>query len=338
MRLCTCVGFLLPVGMEAAGISFLAVGDWGGDSDHQPTTAAQVSTAYGMSRIAANTSAQGVLLLGDNFYYDGVSSPSSTRFKQTFEDVYTVAEFKQLPFHVIAGNHDYRGNVNAQLQYKDSSGRWQFPSLWYNLPFSFTSSSGKRRTVQFLMIDTVNLAGNSDDVCKGCVLLGPENGSSAEKQWAWIADQLRSSTADFLWVAGHYPIFSAGDDGTTHVLVERLLPLLKQHGAHYIDGHEHMLEHISHDGVEMYVTGMGRECCYGTGHLDTVPDGAMKYMITGDGGQGPNGVGNKPSAPVAGGFASLRFDDAVTVTYHNQDGDVLYTAPEVAPRSESVVV
>merc|ERR1712046_228389 len=96
---------------------------------------------------------------------------------------------------------------------------------------------------------------------------GPADITSAESQWTWIEDQLKSSQADFLWVAGHYPIYSAGNDGTTDTLVSRLLPLLKQHGAHYIDGHDHMLEHISYDGVEMFVTGMGRECCYGTSHL-----------------------------------------------------------------------
>ena len=80
-----------------------------------------------------------------------------------------------------------------------------------------------------------------------------------------------------------------------------------------------MLQHISYDGVEMYVTGMGKECCYGIDHLHTVPDGAIKYMITGEGGQGSGGVGEKPASPVSAGFASVQFDDVVTVKYYNQD-------------------
>jgi len=244
-------------------------------------------------------------------------------------------QFDSLPFYVVAGNHDHRGDVNAQILYKDAFARWVFPSLWYPLSFSFKSSSGKDRRIQLLMIDTVSLAG-ACHMDRGCTLPGPSDAFYAESQWAWIESELRSSTADFLWVVGHYPIYSAGEDGTTHVLVKQLLPLLKDHGAHYIDGHDHMLEHISYDGVEMYVTGAGRECCDGIQHLHTVPEGAIKYLITGPGGQ--QGVGPKPSAPVMGGFTSFQFDDAVIVKYHNHDGEVIYTAPEVPPRYEGTVV
>ena len=328
---------MLPVLTGSKGVSLLAVGDWGGGSDQDPTTRAQISDAVGMSKVANQTGAQGVLLLGDNFYSSGVSDATSSRFQETFEDVYTVKEFGTLPFHVIAGNHDHRGNVSAQCRYKDAAERWRFPSLWYALSFPFTSSSRKQRTVQLIMIDTVNLAGNSDDVCKGCELNGSANASLAEDQWSWIEDQLKSSTADFVWVAGHYPIYSAGDDGTTGVLVQRLLPMLKQYGAHYVNGHDHMLEHISYDGVEMYVAGMGKECCYGVGHLATVPVGAIKFLIEGNGGQGSQNVGPKPSAPVQSGFVSFSWDDVATIKYHNQDGDVLYRAPDVPPRLKMVV-
>lgn len=335
------ISLAFPVQASAAGLSLLAVGDWGGSSDTHPTTSAQISAASGMSKIADAISAQGILLLGDNFYTHGVHTCTSKRFQETFEDVYKVSEFKNLPFHVVAGNHDYgdgspgHWNVTAQVDYKDAEGRWLFPSLWYNLPFSFTSTSGKTRTVQIVMIDTVNLAGIDSKELRSS---GPSDVDGAEKQWAWIEQELKASTADFLWVAGHYPIYSAGDDGTVEILAKRLLPLLKQYGAHYIDGHDHMLQHISYEGVEMYVTGMGKECCYGTSNIHTVPKGAIKYMIEGNGGQGSKNVGPKPSSPVKSGFASVTFDDTVVIKYYNQDGDVLYTAPDVAPRSGLVTV
>ena len=221
----------------APPFSLVAVGDWGGDGDDSPTTEAQVAAAKGMAQIAADIGAAGALLLGDNFYTYGVRDVSSPRFKETFEAVYSPAAFASLPFHVIAGNHDHAGNVQAQVDYSAHDARWQFPSLYYALPFNFTASNGERRTLDLLMIDTVGLAGNSDDVCEGCELLGPADPPSAEGQWAWIERRLNASTADFLWVAGHYPIYSAGKDGTTRVLVKRLLPLLKAHGAHFLSGH-----------------------------------------------------------------------------------------------------
>jgi len=82
-----------------------------------------------------------------------------------------------------------------------------------------------------------------------------------------------------------------------------------------------------------FVVGMGMECCYKPTHWHTVPDGAMRYMITGHAGMG-EGVGPKPASMVQGGFASVAFDDVVTMTYYDQNGTVLYTAPRIPARSE----
>lgn len=324
----------LPSISLSAPVSFVAVGDWGGGSDGSPTTDAQVRTAVGMSKIARTIGAEGIFLMGDNFYNMGVWSNTSTRFRSTFEDVYLAKDFNEVPFYVVAGNHDYRSNVFAQLAYHDNKGRWRFPALWYSRRFPFISTTGQHREVHILFIDTVNLAGDCDVEYSGCFLTGPVSKPAAERQWTWIQQTLATSTADFLWVVGHYPIYSAGDDGTNHILVERLLPMLQAHGAHYMHGHDHMHEHLSYKGVEMYVSGMGRECCYGVGNLETVPDDSIKFMISGEGGQGP-GVGRKP-VWVDGGFASVVFDDHAKVKFYDQDGDVLYTAPKVAPRKEQV--
>ena len=67
------------------GPSFLAVGDWGGDSDSVPATAAQIKTATAMGTVGAAMNASKVFLLGDNFYTDGVTSVDSSRFNDTFE-------------------------------------------------------------------------------------------------------------------------------------------------------------------------------------------------------------------------------------------------------------
>ena len=317
---------------QQAPLSLMAIGDWGGDNDQQPANAAEIAAAKGMSAKATELAASAVLLLGDNFYLHGVSSSSSSRFNQTFENVYSPDMFGKLPFYVVAGNHDHRGSVQAQIDYSARSARWNFPSLYYSLPFEFTSSSGVARKLELLMIDTVVLTGISDDECVGCELPGPPSVEAAEAQWAWLEGRLNASTADFLWVGGHYPIYSAGQDGTTALLVKRLLPLLQAHGAHYIGGHDHMFEHIVADGVNMVVTGPGRECCYPAKKLHTVPDGAIQYMITGRGGQGPS-VGTKPATEMLSGFSSLQFDDHATCTLYKEDGTALYATPPIAARS-----
>lgn len=82
---------------------------------------------------------------------------------------------------------------------------------------------------------------------------------------------------------------------------------------------------------------MGRECCYDPKNKKTVPDGAMHYMLSGEGGRGEV-VGPKPAAAVEGGFATLQFDDAVTVSFYDQDGNKLYAAAPLMPRSAVLVV
>merc|ERR1712160_7410 len=186
------------------------------------------------------------------------------------------------------------------------------------------------------MIDTVGLAGLSDDECLGCALPGPGNLTMAQGQWHWIEQQLSERTADFLWVAGHYPIYSAGDDGTTKTLVEQLLPLLKKYGAHYICGHDHMVQHIDMDGMQQFQNGMGRECCYGTGNMKTVPSGYIKYLISGSDAQGTHIGGDKPPKTKAG-FNTMEFEDeAVTITSFTEDGTELYSA-QVSRRQDQLV-
>lgn len=117
--------------------------------------------------------------------------------------------------------------------------------------------------------------------------------------------------------------------------MQRLLPLLKQAGGHYMSGHDHMLEHLVDEGVQMFVNGMGRYCCYRPDHIDSVPKGLMQYMITGVNASGTH-VGPAPPADgVYGGFASLQFDEAATVTYYRHDGLTLYAAPTIAPRARA---
>ena len=96
---------VLITAAAAEPLTLLAVGDWGGDSDAEPTNGAQQAAAAGMSKIAAAKNAQGVLMLGDNYYTRGVEKTTSVRFQETFEEVYTPAAFHALPFFVIAGNH-----------------------------------------------------------------------------------------------------------------------------------------------------------------------------------------------------------------------------------------
>jgi len=233
--------------------------------------------------------------------------------------------------------------VSAQVAYDKISTQWHFPSLWYTIQREFKALDGQLRTVDFIVIDTVVLcgAGPSNEIIIDGELEfvggkadagkpGSLRARVAKQHWEWLERELGKSSANFLWVAGHYPVWSSGDDGSTQCLIDRLFPLLQAHGAHYISGHDHQLSHVRHKGTNMFVVGAGKECCYNAVNAWQVPTGALQFLLAGQ-----EGAGSVPpvGGPVYGGYASLNFQaDAVFIVLRSHDGDALYKTPPIHAR------
>ena len=82
-------GALANDSIPPPSLSFLVLGDWGGQPSSPYTTPAEVKLAKTMGEIATDLDAAFTLALGDNFYDRGVSSVDDPRFKETFEVEYT---------------------------------------------------------------------------------------------------------------------------------------------------------------------------------------------------------------------------------------------------------
>jgi len=55
--------------------------------------------------------------------------------------------------------------------------------------------------------------------------------------------------AEYLIVAGHYPVYSGGVHGSTKCLVNRLQPMLKEyHVSAYFGGHDHSVQVSIYEG------------------------------------------------------------------------------------------
>jgi len=311
------------------------MGDWGGAETAPYTTPGEIATAGGMESIAANgipemsaTPPHFALALGDNFYSHGLQGDChSPRFTNTFENVFSGDHLKSpFTFHVLAGNHDHLGNVTAQIEYSKISERWSFPTEYY----TFTETGGDGSTVQFVMIDTVILGGGSevlhpvtDEIVRelhGNELPGPSDQAKADAQLAWIASTIASSTADYLLVAGHYPVYSICEHGPTPTLISSLLPLMeKSKVTAYLAGHDHCMEYLN-TGTQLDHHGIGSAHSNdpSTAHAHAVPQDSLKWHLEGR----------------SGGFASFDVSKSgLTVRHHAGNGTVVFTAPTHAPRS-----
>ena len=106
----------------AQPVSFITFGDWGREGKY-----GQQETADVMGKYAEANNTDFILVLGDNFYPTGVKDVNDPHWKISFEDVYTASSL-QIPWFVTLGNHDYGGNVQAQIDYSALSSRWNLPA------------------------------------------------------------------------------------------------------------------------------------------------------------------------------------------------------------------
>ncbi|KAJ1350559.1 hypothetical protein KIN20_006371 [Parelaphostrongylus tenuis] len=265
----------------------IIIGDTGGLPVYPYHTYAQTKVAEAMTNLAIQKKVQFIINAGDNFYFTGVSNEYDQRFESSFEDIYST-DALQVPWYMIAGNHDYFGNVSAQLAYTKRSRIWNFPKLYYKLSFRVNES-----IVDFLMLDTIILCGNTADVENGGLFdllwsgshdpQGPSDPNQADLQWRWIEYHLNASSADYLFLVGHYPIYSISSHGPTRCLVERLDPLLKRYNVSaYFCGHDHTLQHIIYPGdgnhlIHYIVSGTASRSDPSKKHLNTVPSENLKF-------------------------------------------------------------
>jgi hypothetical protein len=253
----------------------------------------------------------------------------------SFENIHSACRFlieicfSPCLLDVLSGNHDWYGNVSAQIAYSAHSKRWNYPDYWYSVKETYQGKDGADYTFELLMIDTVIGVGQVDDHDDPHGKISGKNQVVSEdvqaEQTAWLSATLAASTADVLWVAGHYPVWSACSHGPTAQLVSDLLPLLETYGAHYMSGHDHCEEWISDNGIEYILTGNGDNCCYDATEVDAIPENSLKFITA-------NNMNSTKG--MTGGFASFKIDEAGTVvTFHDQNGSELFTTPTIAPRS-----
>ncbi|RUS81864.1 hypothetical protein EGW08_010387 [Elysia chlorotica] len=271
--------FLFQGSNAVDSLRFLIIGDMGGLPISPYSTYFERCTAKEMGNVADRYAPQYIIGLGDNFYFTGVDNVTDPRFKQTFEDVY-IAESLQVPWYMIAGNHDHYGNATAQIHYSQHSERWNFPDFYYYKEFPI---KGSDKSLGILFIDTILLCGNTDDDSSPEPPKGPADPLKAEDQWSFIDKSLQTSKAHFLLVAGHFPVYSIAEHGPTKCLVDKLQPMLENYNVNgYLCGHDHNLQHLQvtsskGNAIDYYLSGMANFVDFRETHKDDVPPNSLKF-------------------------------------------------------------
>ncbi|KAL3022141.1 hypothetical protein AAZX31_05G232800 [Glycine max] len=254
-------------------LSLMVIGDWGRKGTYNQS---QVATQMG--RVAAKLNIDFVISTGDNFYDDGLTGIDDPAFEISFSKIYT-AKSLQKQWYSVLGNHDYRGDVEAQLNpiLQKIDPRWICQR-------SFIVDT---EIAEFFFIDSTPFVDKyflkpKDHKYDWRGVLPREKYLSKLLKDLEIA--LKDSTAKWKIVVGHHPVRSIGHHGDTKELIRQLLPILEENNVDmYINGHDHCLEHISSRSSQIQFLTSGGGSKAWKGDMDKDKKDGIKFYYDGQG-------------------------------------------------------
>ena len=186
-----------------------------------------------------------VLATGDIHHFEGVRSVNDPLWMTNYELIYSHPEL-MIDWFPILGNHEYRGNTQAVLDYTNISRRWTMPDRYYTKRFEEEGT-----TIRIIWIDTTPLIDKYrkendkyPDACK----------QDINKQLAWLDSVLANAKEDWIIVAGHHPIYAytPKEESERMDMQKRIDPLLRKYKVDmYICGHIHNFQHIRRPGSDI---------------------------------------------------------------------------------------
>ncbi len=184
-----------------------------------------------------------VVAAGDIHHFNGVASVSDPLWMTNYELIYSHPEL-MLDWFPILGNHEYRGNTQAVLDYSNVSRRWVMPARYYTQVLS-----GKNTTVRLVFLDTTPLIDRYrenvetyPDACK----------QDEQRELDWLDKTLSQAKEDWVIVVGHHPVYAETSKAQYERddMQKKVMPILKKYNnvAIYACGHIHDFQHIKMKG------------------------------------------------------------------------------------------
>lgn len=192
-----------------------------------------------MGWMAGTVDPECVLAVGDIHHFNGVVSTADPLWTTNYERIYSHPDL-MIDWFPVCGNHEYRGNTQAVLDYAKVSRRWMMPSRYYTRTFT-----KKGVSVRIVFLDTtplINKYRTDSDVYPDAVK------QDDDAQLAWLDATLKAAKEDWVVVVGHHPIYAdTGKSADERLdMQRRVMPVLHRYGnvSIYACGHIHNFQHI----------------------------------------------------------------------------------------------
>lgn len=184
-----------------------------------------------------------IIAAGDVHHFDGVQSVDDPLWMTNYELIYSHPEL-MIDWLPVLGNHEYRGNTQAVMDYSNISRRWNMPARYYTKVYEEDGT-----TVRFVMVDTTPLMSKYRNESQKYPDASKQDNT---KQLAWVDSVLTSAKEDWVIVVGHHPIYAETpkDSSERKDMQNTLGKVLAKHKnvAMYLCGHIHNFQHICAEG------------------------------------------------------------------------------------------
>lgn len=226
--------------IKKGDLNFIVATDLGrnGYYDQKPVAAM-------MGEVAEQVGPDAVIALGDTHHYGGVESVNDPLWMTNYELIYSHPEL-MVNWYPICGNHEYRGNTQAVVDYSNVSRRWSMPAKYYTKTFEDDGT-----TLRVVFLDTPPLI---DKYRKKTETYPDAAKEDADAQLKWLDKTLAEAKEDWVVVVGHHPIYAYTDKSESERtdMQKRVDTILRRYNVDmYICGHIHNYQHIRRQGSKI---------------------------------------------------------------------------------------
>lgn len=220
-------------GISKGDVNLIVASDLGRNGHYD-----QKDVAATMGEVAEEIGPDAVLALGDTHHYGGVQSTEDPLWMTNYELIYDHPEL-MVNWYPVCGNHEYRGNTQAVVDYSNVSRRWKMPARYYSKVFEEDGT-----TVRVVFLDTTPLI---DKYHKKSDTYPDARKQDAAKQLQWLDSTLSKANEDWIVVVGHHPVYAFTDKSESERtdMQKKVDSIMRRHNVDmYICGHIHNYQHI----------------------------------------------------------------------------------------------